>query len=187
MKKDNLKCSYKDFLLLIGLCNKDHQNELFDILKHQECPSYLCKRKIPKDLNKISYGQLDDLQTASEAEDPFFETAKILLGVNKKEFQEEDVNDIFGFINFVTNEVNRINKIFSSIKPSYSSEEKMAGVESLDFGAFGVLDWYAQRMHIANQNDVRDIAWVRIFQCMKNDNDKNEYERRLSKVYQKKK
>lgn len=187
MGKEKDKCSYKEFLLLVGLCEKEHQEELFDILKHQERPAYLCGRKVPTDLNKISYGELDDLQTASQAKDPYFETAKILLGVNRKEFEEEDVNNIFGFINFVVKEITRINKIFSSIKPSYSSEERMAGVESLDFGAFGVLDWYAQRMHIANQNDVRDIAWVRIFQCMKNDNEKNEYERRLSKVYQNKK
>jgi len=181
------KCSYGDFVLFFGLCNEDHQRELLGVLKEQERPRLLCGREVPKDLNGISYGKLDDLQTAAEAEDPFYETCNVLLGISKKELLEEDINDVFGFINFVTKEVNRINKIFSSIKPSYSQEEKMAGVESLDFGAFGVLDWYAQRMHIANQNDVRDISWMRIFQCMKNDNDKNEYERRLSKVYQNKK
>ena len=100
---------------------------------------------------------------------------------------DEDVNDVFGFVNFVANEILRINKVFSSIKVSYSPEEREAGVEELPFGSFGVLDWYAQRMHIANQNEVRDIAWVRIFQCMKNDNERNEYERRLSKIYSKKK
>lgn len=157
-----------------------------DILENQECPKFLCGREVPSDLNRISYGQLDDLQTSAESEDPFYDTCNILLGVEKKELLDEDVNDVFGFVRFVVKEIDRINKLFSSIKPSYSQEERAAGVESLNFGSFGVLDWYAQRMHIANQNEVRDIAWVRIYQCMKNDNERNEYERRLTKVYQKK-
>ena len=186
MAKDKDKCSYGDFLSLIGLCHKDHQNELMDILENQECPKFLCGREVPSDLNRISYGQLDDLQTSAESEDPFYDTCNILLGVEKKELLDEDVNDVFGFVRFVVKEIDRINKLFSSIKPSYSQEERAAGVESLNFGSFGVLDWYAQRMHIANQNEVRDIAWVRIYQCMKNDNERNEYEHRLTKVYQKK-
>ena len=60
-------------------------------------------------------------------------------------------------------------------------------MEKLDFGSFGVLDWYARRMGITNQNEVREVAWVRIFQCMKNDAIKNEYERRLAKQYKPKK
>lgn len=187
MKKDKEKCSYGDFLLLIGLCKEDHQQELLGILKEQKRPNVLCGHDIPKNLNGISYGQLDDLQTAATSEDPITETCKILLDVSKEDVYQEDVNDVFGFVNFVVNEVNRINKIFTSIKVSYSPEEKAAGVESLSFGAFGVLDWYAQRMHIADQNEVRNIAWVRIYQCMRNDNERNEYERRLAKVYQKKK
>lgn len=187
MKKDKERCSYGEFLLLIGLCVEDKQKELMGILNKQERPDFLCGRSVPRDLNAITYGQLDDLQTAANAEDPFVETCKILLGISKEEVMDEDVNDVFGFVNFVANEILRINKVFSSIKVSYSPEEREAGVEELSFGSFGVLDWYAQRMHIANQNEVRDIAWVRIFQCMKNDNERNEYERRLSKIYSKKK
>ena len=72
------------------------------------------------------------------------------------------------------------------MQPKYSSEEVAAGVHDLDFGSFGVLDWYAKRMGIANQNDVRDIAWVRIYQCMKNDHEQQLYERRLQEQYMKK-
>lgn len=187
MRKDKEKCSYYDFLLMVGLCVDNKQKELMDILKRQERPDFLCGRAVPSDLNSITYGQLDDLQTAAESEDPFVETSKILLGVSREDLMEEDVNDVFGFINFVSKEILRINKVFSSIKASYSPEEREAGVEELSFGSFGVLDWYAQRMHIANQNEVRNVAWVRIFQCMKNDNERNEYERRLSKIYNKKK
>ena len=94
-----------------------------------------------------------------------------------------DVNDVFGFLSFVTKELEKINKLFSDIKQTFSKEEEAAGIKELDFGSFGVLDWYARRMGITNQNDVRDVAWVRIYQCMKNDNMQSEYERRLQKQY----
>lgn len=180
-------CSYGTFLILCAECREEHRKELIGRLQKQPCPDTLCGKDVPESLNAISYGTLDDLQSASTSKDPLVETCKILLGVTAEEVSNEDVNAVFGFANFVTRELLRINKMFSSIKPSYSNEEKQAGIDSLNFGAFGVLDWYAQRMHIANQNAVRDIAWVRIWQCMKNDNDRNEFERRLSKVYSKKK
>ena len=96
---------------------------------------------------------------------------------------DADVNDVFGFLSFVKEELERINKLFGDIKQTYSKEEEAAGVRDLDFGSFGVLDWYARRMGITNQNDVRDVAWVRIYQCMKNDNMQSEFERRLHKQY----
>ena len=189
MKKneDRDRCTYGNFLELLPLCKEERQTELLERLRKQPCPKMLCGKRVPDTLNMLTYGELDDLQTAATTETPIEGTTKILLKVEPQALQDEDVNDVFGFANFVTSEIKRINKVFASIKTSYSQEERAAGVESLNFGAFGVLDWYAQRMHIANQNDVRDIAWVRIFQCMKNDNDKNEFQRRLYQIYSKKK
>ena len=189
MKKkiDKDLCTYGKFLQFFPLCTKEKQTELLERLRKQPLPQVLCGKQVPSTLNTLSYGELDDLQTSASSQDPIGETAKILLGVKSEELFAEDVNVVFGFSNFVTSEIMRINKIFASIKPSYSQEERAAGIESLNFGSFGVLDWYAQRMHIANQNEVRDIAWVRIYQCMKNDNDKNEFERRLYQIYTKKK
>lgn len=180
-------CSYRTFLTLCSVCKEEHQTELIARLHKQPRPETLCGKEVPESLNAVSYGTLDDLQTAAESKDPVAETCTMLLGISPSDVYEEDVNDVFGFVNFVTAELQRINNLFSQIKPSYSNEEKQAGIDRLNFGAFGVLDWYAQRMHIANQNEVRSIAWVRIWQCMKNDNERNEFERRLSKVYTKKK
>ena len=90
---------------------------------------------------------------------------------------------MFGFTNFVTDELKRINGLFKGIKVNYSKEEIAAGIRELDFGSFGVLDWYAKRMGITNQNEVRDVAWVRIFQCMRNDCMRNNFERKLSQQY----
>lgn len=184
-KEDKDLCTYGKFLELFPLCTKGKQEELLGRLRKQPRPQFLCGKQVPDNLNMLTYGQMDDMQTAASAETPIEETCKVLLQVDPSLLLVEDVNDVFGFSNFVTSEINRINKIFSSIKPSYSKEERAAGVETLNFGSFGVLDWYAQRMHIANQNEVRNIAWIRIYQCMKNDNEKNEFERRLYQIYSK--
>lgn len=186
-RKKQLDCPYKDFLLLFPYADKAVKESLIKRLQAQPRPNVLCGKDVPKNLNFISYGTLDDLRTATTDDDPAGACAKVLLGIESHELLAEDANDVFGFANFVTEELKRINKIFQSIKVSYSKEEIAAGVRDLDFGSFGVLDWYARRMGITNQEEVRSVAWVRIFQCMKNDAVKNEYERRLAKQYKPKK
>lgn len=181
------KCTYKEFLMLLPYADKGVQEELVLRLKEQPRPDTLCGKQVPKDLNALSYGTLDDIRSAAESKDIIGECAKILLGIEPEQLFDEDVNDVFGFCNFVTKELERINKIFASIKVNYSKEELAAGIKTLDFGSFGVLDWYAKRMGITNQNEVREVAWVRIYQCMKNDALSNNYERKLSQQYMKKK
>jgi len=181
------KCTYKEFLMLLPYADKGVQEELVLRLKEQQRPDMLCGKEVPKNLNALSYGTLDDIRSAAESKDIIGECAKILLGIEPEQLHDEDVNDVFGFCNFVTKELERINKIFASIKVNYSKEEIAAGIKTLDFGSFGVLDWYAKRMGITNQNEVREVAWVRIYQCMKNDALSNNYERKLSQQYMKKK
>ena len=183
----DMDCRYKEFLQLFPFCDKAVQNEILERLKKQPRPSALCGRVVPKDLTQLTYGTLDDLRSATSEDDPAGACAKVLLGIEPSDLLLEDVNDVFGFANFITAELTRINKVFKSIKVSYSKEEIAAGVEKLDFGSFGVLDWYARRMGITNQNEVREVAWVRIYQCLRNDAIKNEYERRLAKQYKPKK
>ena len=182
-KRNGDECSYKDFLVMLPCCTERVQKDLLERLKAQPRPSYLCGVEVPKNLGALSYGTLDDLRSATATDDPIGEGVRILLGVNTSELMDADVNDVFGFLSFVKNELEKINKLFADIKQTYSKEEEAAGVRDLDFGSFGVLDWYARRMGITNQNDVRDVAWVRIYQCMKNDNLQSEFERRLHKQY----
>lgn len=182
--KTQRRYTYGEFLVLFPCCRKTHQDELLAVLDGARCPGYLCGKEVPKDLFAISYGKLDELRNAAESEDPAVECLKILLGITPVEAYSLNVFDVFGFMHFCREQINKINKIFASLKVQYSSEELAAGVKDLDFGSFGVLDWYARRMGITNQNEVREVAWVRIFNCMKNDTEQNNYERRLRKQYQ---
>lgn len=178
--------SYGEFMVLFPCCRDKHREELVEQLLESPRPDKIGGVKVPSDLNAISYGLLDDLRCDTESGDPAMAVAKTLLNLDEKKIFSASVVDIFGFMNFVRKELERINALFASIKVQYSKEELNAGVRDLDFGSFGVLDWYARRMGITNQNEVRNVAWVRIFMCMKNDAEQNNYERRLHKQYDKK-
>lgn len=179
--------TYGEFLVLLPLCHKEHQEELLETLKQATRPSFVCGKEVPANLNTITYGQLDDFSRISQTEgDPAVKVFSILLGLEAPQVYDLNVFDVFGTLNFVRSELERINALFASIKVTHSSEEIAAGVEDLNFGTFGVIDWYAKRMGITNQDEVFDVAWIRIYTCMKNDNEKAEYEQRLNKQYMEK-
>lgn len=187
-RKNKVKLTtYGEFLTLLPLCHKDHQEELLETLKQAKLPAFVCGKEVPANLNTITYGQLDDFSRISQSEsDPAVQVFSILLGLEAPQVYQLNVFDVFGMLNFVRGELERINALFASIKVTHSSEEIAAGVEDLNFGTFGVIDWYAKRMGITNQDDVYRVAWIRIYTCMKNDNEKAEYEQRLNKQYMEK-
>lgn len=174
------KYSYYDFLILFGACDKKHQDEILAELSHAPKPNFIFDKEVPKTLNMLSYGQLDDLSDAGNGKDANAVVLEVIMGLKRHEVYSMSVTDVFGFANFVRDEVKRINALFDSIKLPSTQDEVSAGIEDLNFGSFGVLDWYARRMGITNQNDVRNVAWVRIYRCMKNDNEKTAFERRLN-------
>lgn len=179
--------TYGEFLVLLPLCHKEHQEELLETLKQAKRPAFVYGKEVPTDLNTITYGQLDDFSRISQSEgDPAVRVFSILLGLEPMQVYELNVFDVFGMLNFVRSELERINALFASIQVTHSSEEIAAGVEDLNFGTFGVIDWYAKRMGITNQDEVFNVAWIRIYTCMKNDNEKAEYEQRLNKQYMEK-
>jgi len=174
------KYSYYEFLVLFAACSKKHQEEILGELANAPKPNFICDKEVPKTLNMLTYGQLDDLSDAGDGRDAHAVILEVIMGLTKEQIYTMNVVDVFGFNNFVKEEVKRINALFDSIKLDHTQDEVSAGIEDLNFGSFGVLDWYARRMGITNQNEVREVAWVRIYKCMKNDNEKTAYERRLN-------
>lgn len=175
--------SYGEFLVLLQCCTEEHTTELMDTLSRADKPTFICGKEVPDNLNMITYGQLDDLSRIGANDDAAARVLNILFDLDPIDVYQVNVFDVFGFMNFVRDEVNRINALFSSIKVSHTSEEIAAGIDDLNFGTFGVVDWYARRMGITNQDDVYSVPWIRIYTCMKNDNEKSEYESRLHKQY----
>lgn len=178
--------SFRDYLTIFGMTSEEVRHEQYEAIKFLPRSEKVCGIDVPKDLNTITYGQLDDLHDVPEGVEAIVNCCKVILGVDELSVMLERADRILWFTSFCNKEVERINKIFASIRPDYEPEEKMAGIDKLKFGSFGVLDWYARRMGISDQNAVRDVPWIRIFQCMKNDNEQQKYEKRLRAVYRRK-
>jgi len=148
---------------------------------------FLCGREVPDDLNLVSYGLLEDLSDIgkTKAVDPMARAIAMIMDMEPDQIYDANVFDVFAVGQWIKKEIDRINRLFKTISPNYSPQELAAGVRQMNFGSFGVLDWYAHRQGISDQNEVRDVAWIRIFTCMKMDGQRNEYEKRLNKEYSK--
>jgi len=182
-KKKDRFVSFKAYLLLFASASEEERNTQSVAMKNLPKPETCCGKAVPEDFNSITYGQLDDLHDVPKGIEAIVNCCKVILGATEEQVLEERADRILAFVAFCNNEVDRINKLFKAIRPDYAPEEKMAGIEKLRFGSFGVLDWYARRMGISDQNEVRGIPWIRIFQCMKNDNEQAKYEKRLREIY----
>lgn len=187
-KKDAEEISFGDFVRLMPYMEQDNLEVNLILLNEAEKPQFILDKEVPDNLNMIDFGCYSDLCDALGEEDHIKAMQKmceVLYPDHKqKDFDEVSVFDIWGFCNWVATEVDRINKIFSSVNIEYTEQEKKAGIDKLQFGTFGILDWYARRMGITDQNQVNKEKWVRIYQCMKNDAEETAYSRRLQKVYE---
>lgn len=178
--------SFRSYITIFAASSDATRIEQYQAMNDLPRREIVCGKEVPKDLSLISYGQLDDLFDVPTGTEAVVNCCKVILGVETEDVMRERADRVLWFTAFCNKEVDRINRMFSSVRPDYEPEEKMAGIERLKFGSFGVLDWYARRMGISDQNEVRGVPWIRIFQCMKNDNDYANYEKRLRTVYKRK-
>jgi len=180
---------FKDFIFYTDLLRlTEKQIEiLFKKLEVKEQPISILKKQVPKDLNDLTYGELLEIQTIQTIEDMLFVPLRVIMGIDKEKALSCKAFDVIQFMLFVKKEIIRIGKLFSEIKCRHSAEEIQAGIDQINNGAFGNIDWYARRMGIVNHEYVETIPWVRLYKCMKIDNTNAMYEKRLREIYSKKK
>ena len=148
-------------------------------------PKKFCKRDVPDTLQMVTFGVLTQLQQAAQDNDYLKTCCKlvsVLTGVDEKIVASRKAYDVLGIVNMVQSEMERIGKLFQSLNTDKTSDEQAAGIERLNFGAFGIVDWYAQRMGIVDHEEVFATPWARIFQCMKIDHEQGEFEKRYRKI-----
>ena len=149
----------------------------------QPRPNKMCGRDVPSSLNDLTFGELTALSTDGNNIAVALNCAAVVLGVtSRRRVLREPASTTAGFLNFVHAEIKRINQLFADINRKPNADEIAAGVESLQFGAFGVVDWYARRMGFRDHDDVMSVKWVRIYECMRIDTETREYERRLRDI-----
>ena len=144
-------------------------------------PAFVGKHEIPDTLDNITIGQLIELSTLHD-DKALYEIPRIILGIEAKELDTLRAVDVVRFIGWTISETERINKLFESTNVKPTEQEKRAGIERLQFGLFGMVDWYAQRMGIADHEQVMQTPWMRIYKCLDMDGKKCLFNRRLSEV-----
>lgn len=177
------KIGYGYYNLLFPCLTAESRERSVAWLKERPKPMFIAGVETPKDLNRLTYGQLCDIQEHGTDIDGVLHAVSVVLpNVKTEQLTKERAAVVVGFVAWIGRELKRINRLFAKIAPRYTPEQIAAGVNGLQFGTFGVLDWYAKRQGMADQNDVRAVPWVRIYQCMKNDAALADYEQRLQKI-----
>lgn len=187
VKDERKPTTFGDVVLFLPVMQDESMRDIVKRLNEAKKPEWLFGKEVLGDFNLITFGQYSDLCDALEGKnhiEVIRDVVRVMYDVTDDEIDAESAYDVWGFVNFAIDEVQRINRLFGSIKMDYTEQEKKAGIERLQFGTFGILDWYSKRMGIVDQNLVNNEKWVRIFQCMKNDNEEAAYNRRLQKVYE---
>ena len=150
-----------------------------------EPPARIGKADVPKDLQLVTFGTLTQLQQAAQPADyarTCCRLVSILTGESVERTMSRRACDVLGVVNMVRREMERIGKLFQALNGEKSSNEVAAGIDRLNFGAFGIVDWYAKRMGIVDHEEVFDTPWARIYQCMKIDYEQGEFEKRYRKI-----
>lgn len=154
----------------------------FDIMKAMR-PVMVGKRRVMENLDDLTMGQMLTLSGCNDSWALFYLVCHELLGMDEQEVNEADAAQVVLFVGWVSKQIDGYNKMLARIHSTKTAEEIRAGVEKLDFGAFGLVDWYAKRMGIVNHDDVMSVPFLRVYQCLKMDVEREEYEKRLAKIY----
>lgn len=145
-------------------------------------PRYVGGVKTPETLNEITIGQLIELGMIDGTLKSFEVICGIILGMSAAQVADARAVDVVMFCGWVTGEVERINKYFDRLNGKPTPQEQRAGIAKLQFGLFGMLDWYAQRMGYQDQEQVKNVPWMRIYKCMDMDAKRVEFQKKYQEV-----
>lgn len=130
----------------------------------------------------MTLGQMLELQECADGLDMFYRTCRVLLGMKKNEVDDSLAVEVVAFTGWVVSRIVRINKLFEGTQLKPTDEQVRAGISKMNFGVFGMVDWYAKRMGITDHESVFRVPWIRIYKCMDIDTKTEQYNRRLQKV-----
>lgn len=166
---------FKDWLVIA-----QHSN--FEMAKFTR-PAFVGGVATPANLFGLTLRQLISLSEIGDTDDSFYSICDSVLGINHDDVDEARAVDVVRFVGWVSGELEKVNRMFEKVECGKPTDiEKRAGVETLRFGLFGMLDWFAQRMGIEDHDKVLNYPWLRVYKCMDIDNKTNLYKVRLQKL-----
>lgn len=167
-----------------------------DFLKRLPCPKYLFDIDVKKTIKQMPISKILELQAIKKPN--VIEIVATFFEVGRHGLMSLPIFDTMAIYKAINDHLLLIARMNGDIKINYKSEEVLAGVMSLDFGIFGVVDSYVRRMNITastddiergmNQHEIvmQMIPAALIYQCLANDAQLNLYQRKLNEIYSKK-
>lgn len=197
---------YPEFLLALDAFGVTdlQMAEALDAVK-----SRALKEKLNFDYLRISFGKLATLQQIKNGYDFLTLTFDIILlsdGLVSSLFDEVKGNffqriyrnakirrtrkvknklktgDALRFIYEVKDKLERITKMFDSIKYVPDEDERNAGIEKTGSSLYNLADWYARRYGITDVEQVYLLPWPRIYAALKIDVEDIEFKKRYQRV-----
>lgn len=175
----------KEFLIISDVASD--KESLQQAIKELPKPFKVGAKKIPEDLNGITMGDLLRLQGMQTTDELFIVPFDVLLGMKQSEVMKSEASEVLGFATWVSKEVARINELFASTSIQPTQEEVQAGIENMQIGAFGIIDYYALRMGITDHEAVEYVPWTRVYKCLDIDAKKAKFQRKLQTILSNKK
>lgn len=171
----DITTKFKDWLIIA-----QHSNFQMEKFNRPACVGGVAT---PANLFGLTLRQLISLSEVGDTDDSFYNICETVLGLKRDELDEARAVDVVRFVGWVSGELEKVNKMFGKVEQNKPTDiEKRAGIETLRFGLFGMLDWFAQRMGIEDHDKVLNYPWLRIYKCMDIDNKTNLYKVRLQKL-----
>ena len=183
----------KDFIMFLNITQIEQKEfELFfDKIGNLTMPKKIAGKIMPENLNFLTWAEFSALNSITKTEDLFFIPFEVLC---KKKFLKWEFKpkrkrilklklfEVILLIKFIQKEIERIVKLFDKIQNNPTDDEIRAGINNLNFGLFGTLDWYCRRMGITDHKQGEKTLWIRIYKCLEIDNKTAKFERRLHDI-----
>lgn len=175
-----LKSTFEEYLAIEPLLSEDSKREVLTIPR----PRKVGKCEVPENLNDLTIGALLMMQRGGkDARSLCGVVARDVVGTTFEALMEAKAYDVIGLLNFVAEEMQRISKLFSEAGRKPTSQEIRAGYNELDFGAFGIIDWFTQRSNgRLSHEEASAVKWPLILEAMRKDAKLERYGRRYEEV-----
>lgn len=148
----------------------------------EHCPERVGRCKVTRNFEDVTLGQIIQLSGIKDEADVIQRVVGVMTGMSARDIGRARAVDVVLYAAWVAEQVEKVNKLFAKLRPSYTAEEKQAGVESLNFGLFGMVDAYARRMGIQDHEQVMRTPWMVVYKCLEIDYKTNQFERRLNRI-----
>lgn len=170
----NIKTTYAEWLPIAKIAGYK--------LQTYSRPEKVGGHAVPETFNELTIGQVLELSSLTE-DDAVTGVCRVVLNMTPQEVMKARAVEVVRFVGWALAELEKINDLFKAAQIEPTAEERRAGVQALDFGLFGMIDWYAVRMGIHDHDEVLGVNWMRVYKCVDMDNKKALFQRKLQEVY----